>query len=68
LLQGCSAGEVRDALLAECTREFDLWKQGKPDGKQREQLRRRIVQYAREGSIDESTRIALIKTAMEIGT
>ena len=28
LLQPCPAGEVRDTLLAECTSEFDLWKQG----------------------------------------
>ncbi len=68
LLQACPAGEVRETLLVGCTKELDLWKQGRPDGRARELLRRRIVQYAHEGSIDESTRIALIKAAMEIGT
>jgi ABC-type hemin transport system ATPase subunit len=68
LLQACPDSEVCDALLAECTKEFDLWKQGRPEGGQRELLRRRVVQYAREGSMDELARAALIKAAMEIGT
>jgi len=68
LLQACPVGDVQETLLAECTNEFNLWKQGRPEGVQRELLRRRIMQFAREESMDGSTRAALIKAAIEIGT
>jgi len=67
-LGNCPQGSQRDALLAECTEERALWERGEPKADGREALRRRILQYAHDATIEDGLKTALVQSASAIGT
>jgi ABC-type hemin transport system ATPase subunit len=67
-LSNCPQGGERDALLTECTAERSRWDRGEPKADGRETLRRRILQYAHDPTIDDGLKTDLVQSASAIGT
>jgi predicted ATPase len=67
-LRRCPGGTDRDALLAESDQERARWINGRPQPEGRENLRRKILQYSHDTTLDDSVKIALVQSATAIGT
>lgn len=67
-LNRCPTGGERDALLAEVDQERAKWEQGRPEAAGRENLRRRVIQYSHDTTIEDGVKAALVQSATAIGT